>query len=465
MSGDYGRQAAKNAGDDPTLISAYSPHSIYDYVDAEPDYKVSAEVIDLTPLKTHMFNHGVLITVYLPGVKTTASAKVAWCYNPLVHAIDNITLRSSSVRGKYVITGRDIEDIIQWWRNSTISNERWNRMLGNTPELQTFTNELKPYHETFMIPLFFHEQFPLHLKNLSEQGVTINIKLKNPDDLLRVSYAKDRNRMYLDHNHVPSRTKIYKNHIEIGGPITCRTSYRITNCAPIVEFAERMYSNRFLPTFKEFKSSPDVINMSHKAELVLDCNVTAIMWKLEAVYSSSYASEADLHTMGAYNLDPMEGSDKDPVSNTVIEIITDNNETKKWEFTDTESRQNHIDSMTNPFQTGYHCVIFGANSLSCLKTNGIAVKNITITCRSSDNSEVDSGMDGDIDEEDTIIDEEDEYKEESLSDKAKKLPDRRPRPVMSQVVTITNNAIRYRLVARAVIVSQMEIGEKMTTFK
>jgi hypothetical protein len=464
MKRNYDQETSKSGDGDATLVSAYSPNAVYGYIDAEPDYRWSGSVVELNPLTTHMFSHGLLLTVYLPGVKATASARVAWCHNPLVHAIDYIEVTSSSIRGKYTITGRDIEDIIQWWRNTSISNERWNRMLGNTPELQEFNRELKPYHETFMVPLFFHEEFPLYLKDLSTQGISINIKLKQPSDLLKVKYKKS-SMLILDHNDVRTKTTIYKKYIEVIGSISCRTSFRVTNCRSMAEYSDRMYTSRYLPTFREFESTPNVVNMLHKAQLSIDCNVTGFMWKLEAIYPNASSLPADLHTMGCYNLDPLTGIDMDPVSMTTIEVVTGDNEVKKWEFLDTETRQNHITGMANPFQTGYHSIFFGANSLSCLKSNGIKIKKVTITCKSSDNSEINSIIDDGIDEDDSGIDEEDEYEEQSLSDKARKVPDRRLKSMSSNAPGATENPIKYRLIVRAVIVSQMEIGQHSTIFK
>lgn len=457
------------------IVSMYAPNSLHPYLDADPQQVVVDSSIELSDVNTHHFGLNVIATITLPRVSTLKSARVAWCNNALVHSIDKVTVTAPGMDGSWSITGRDIEDVIQWSRNDKISEKRWNEMLGNSPRLQTFTKQLNSYHHSFVLPLFFGDKYPLFLPDLSSQKTKIDIKLKKPRDLLRVQYKRG-DITNLDYGQPALVDSMYSRFIRISGGIECRLSYRVTRCPSLMDYANRMYMSRYLSTYREFKSELDVINRDHKKELILDCNVTGFMWKLEAVYSAPGSNEVDIHTMGQYSLDPLNNSDVDPVHRTTIDLVYKDGTTKTWVLMDTESQQTSTEGVSCPFQVGYHGLFFDVDPFSGLKTEGLSLKSATFTCRSSDRSDSISGSGiADIDPDEYQIDDEDEGDEDEevdddsgirrFANRARRAPDRRVANNSSRIVSTNDNGVKYRLIVRAIIVNKMNINPNKTVFK
>lgn len=330
----------------------------------------------------------ISVTPILPELKIANESTVwtAWPWDAIPLSIDTITLTTSSIESGqvgYTITGEQIAEVLQWWRNfDNIKNE----VMGNIPELTTFSKHIPSYPSTIRLPVFWNNDHPFP-RNLCTEDININVVMKKPSDLLRLRLKINDDVLDLSHGDIKfventlKRVSIEPNYID------CEVEYYVSNCSDFVnDPSNQLYKNRLLPTFTKYESPVDGINRSYTCGGDnINKNVLGFMWHLEPVYLDTKKNQMNIHAYGNYSLDPLNGSKHDPVSYTHIDIVRANGSNEPTiKLKGTSSRIPVAKGLSESMKIGHHIHTFGTNPFEGLKNPGKDIKKFKIVCTSSD---------------------------------------------------------------------------------
>lgn len=325
------------------------------------------------------------IVVTTPDIKVTAGvpSTVAWTWEVIVRAIDVITITSATITAgpvQYIITGEQIAESLHWNRDFIL---RPDEVVGNIPQLLTFSSHLPSYENVIKLPLFWDctKPFPLNLCN--DEATTITITMKKTRDLLRVRYGNGVDMSYGD----PTFTdQVYQGMGIKDESFSGEVEYRPSNCSDFVNHPDgQLYKHRLVPTYIESISSAATINRRITLPITVGKHVLGFMWHLQPIFLDARGREMDIHAYGNYSLNPLTGSTHDPVCMTTLTITRMNGTTEPpIHIRGCRSRQPDTKHLNESFSVGRHIHTFGTHPWRGLKNPGKDIASVEFVCTSSD---------------------------------------------------------------------------------
>lgn len=299
--------------------------------------------------------------------------EISWCASPIISCIKYIKITSSNGSPCH-ISGESIS-VAYDYTNNHLSHDEKDEILGNIPSLVEFNSSLPSYASTITIPLpLFNQEFPLPIKNASENGISIEVVLHNLQNMIRARSSGE---------NIDSRFILPDQKISLNGSLF----YRSIISQKLGEYFDSniQYNRRNSYYIANYTTnSKELLDGSISNELNLDNRkqVLAISWNLCPVHGDS-AENGGINVKNNYSTDPYNGGQVDPVVSTKISLLGDYSNSSQYPGSITNKlREKSANRNTVP-SIGRHIMSFGYDPFSLSNFEGVKLSKITICCNTS----------------------------------------------------------------------------------